>query len=206
MTDPTHSTWNKVAGLYAEKFMDLTIYNESYDVFSSLIRQPAARILDIGCGPGNCSRYLHRKNPGWTFHGVDVAPNMIRLYQENIPEAHVTVMDIRNIHELQSGYDGIIGGFCIPYLNAAESASLSSSVKQLLNPGGVFYLSFVEGDPNNSGLRTASTGDQTYFYYHSLSAITAALQSAGFTLFQTSTVLYPQTPETFESHTILICH
>lgn len=48
MSDPTLITWNKLAGLYAEKFMELPIYNESYDVFFERINNPAARILDIG--------------------------------------------------------------------------------------------------------------------------------------------------------------
>lgn len=27
----TFETWNKIAGLYEEKFMDLDLYNQSYD-------------------------------------------------------------------------------------------------------------------------------------------------------------------------------
>lgn len=29
----TYQTWNKVAKLYEEKFMDLALYDQSYDLF-----------------------------------------------------------------------------------------------------------------------------------------------------------------------------
>ena len=35
--------------------------------------------------------------------------------------------------------------------------------KNLLNENRKLYLSFVEGDPESSGFKTASTGDRTFF-------------------------------------------
>lgn len=204
MSDPTFKTWNKLAGLYAEKFMDLTIYNESYDVFIEEIKKPNASILDIGCGPGNVSRYLYRKNPKWDFHGIDAAPNMLTLYKDNIPSSTITLMDIRNIVELTGNYDGIVCGFCVPYLNEEETERLVHTAAKLLRPEGVFYLSFVEGEPVKSGLVTASTGDQTYFYYHQEDELIATLKKAGFEKATVLRVEYIRSPEEKEWHTILI--
>jgi SAM-dependent methyltransferase len=36
---------------------------------------PAADVLDIGCGTGNLLRYLRQKNPFFRLTGIDVAPN-----------------------------------------------------------------------------------------------------------------------------------
>jgi tRNA G46 methylase TrmB len=54
----TSQTWNKFADLYADKFMDLPIYNETYDYFSTLLENKAPTILEIGCGPGNIPNYI----------------------------------------------------------------------------------------------------------------------------------------------------
>ena len=59
----TKNTWNKLANLYQERFMDLNIYNESYDLFIEKLLTKNSNILEIGCGPGNISKYLLSKNP-----------------------------------------------------------------------------------------------------------------------------------------------
>ena len=205
MHDPTISTWNKVAGLYQEKFMDLTLYDESYDAFCTLIQKGSATILDVGCGPGNISRYLQRKQPGWKFYGVDAAANMIDLFLKNITDARATVMDIRNIRSIDEQFDGITAGFCIPYLNSADTLSLIHCFSEMLQPNGALYLSFVEGDPEKSGLVTGSTGDQTYFYYHAEKDILNALSAADFKLAANLKVEYKRSPESSETHTLLIC-
>ena len=46
------------AKLYQEKFMDLALYNDSYGYFCSALDKPQAKILEIGCGPGNITMYL----------------------------------------------------------------------------------------------------------------------------------------------------
>jgi 2-polyprenyl-3-methyl-5-hydroxy-6-metoxy-1,4-benzoquinol methylase len=60
----TFETWNKVAQLYQEKFMNLTLYDASYDTFCKMIGNSNAKILDAGCGPGMISKYLLSKYPG----------------------------------------------------------------------------------------------------------------------------------------------
>jgi trans-aconitate methyltransferase len=57
--------------------MDLDIYNSSYDQFVDLVAKPKARILDIGCGPGNITKYLLKKRPDFYVEGIDIAPNMV---------------------------------------------------------------------------------------------------------------------------------
>lgn len=47
----TFETWNKIASIYKDKFMNMDLYNETYDVICNAITQPNAKILDIGCGP-----------------------------------------------------------------------------------------------------------------------------------------------------------
>lgn len=155
-------------------------------------------------GPGNITRYLQRKHPAWKFHGVDAAPNMIELFSKNIPDSTVTVMDIRNIGELMASFDGIAAGFCIPYLNDADTAGMITAFRGLLNPEGCVYISFVEGDPAASGLITGSTGDQTYFYYHRLERIRELMSDAGFRVIPAIQVMYSRPADQHEIHTILL--
>lgn len=199
MDKETFETWNKVALLYQEKFMDLDLYNESYDLICNSISKHNAKILDVGCGPGNITRYLLSKRPDLKIHGIDIAPNMIELAKRNNPAANFSVMDCQQINELNEKFDGIVCGFCLPYLSPSDCEKLIADACSLLNNDGLIYLSFVEGDPNASGFRVASTGDRSYFYYHSLHSLNVQLLTSGFIELKEFKVQYQNT----ETHTIV---
>ncbi|MFT3847029.1 MAG: class I SAM-dependent methyltransferase [Lacibacter sp.] len=200
----TFDTWNKIASLYEEKFMKLDLYNESYDLFCKLLHKENASIFEIGCGPGNIAQYLLSKHPGFDLFGIDVATNMIELAQKNNPSAKFSVMDCRKIDSIQSTFDGIICGFCLPYLSGEEAVKLVKDAYQLLNTDGVIYLSFVDGTTDQSGYKTGSGGNRVYFYYHQTGKLEKILTEQGFTHIQFLKVKYSNTGTVDDIHTILI--
>lgn len=199
----TFETWNKVATLYQDKFMDLDIYNETYDFICHSIIKSKAKLLEVGCGPGNITKYLLAKRPDFDIYGIDIAPNMIELAKKNNPAARFSVMDIRQISELKSEFDGIICGFCLPYLSQKDSTKLISDSYNLLTEKGLIYISFVEGDPNKSGFQVASSGDRSYFYFHNLEELKEQLIKTGFEEVRMVKVSYKKSEKVTEIHTIL---
>lgn len=198
----TFNTWNNIASLYQEKFMDLAIYNDTYDYICTTISKPDAALLEIGCGPGNITKYLLSKRPDFRVFGIDIAPNMIELARLNNPAARFAVMDSRQISSLEEKYDGIIAGFCMPYLSPAESSDLIHDAYGLLNGNGLIYLSFVEGDPGKPEYKT-STGGRVFFYYHDLETLKSQLVNQGFEQIEVFKVSYPVSETAFDIHTIL---
>jgi SAM-dependent methyltransferase len=158
---------DKVAGIYEEKFMDLDIYDTTYDTFSACTEDDHAKILEIGCWPGNITRYLLSKRPNWDIEAIDVAPNMVTLAQKNNPTAQCRVMDCREIDLIEKKFDAIMCGFCMPYLSREDSSRLVKDCSDLLKDGWILYLSTIEGDYSDSGFETGSTGNRAYVYYHS---------------------------------------
>jgi 2-polyprenyl-3-methyl-5-hydroxy-6-metoxy-1,4-benzoquinol methylase len=199
----TFDTWNKVAQLYQDKFMDLDLYNDSYDLFCQQAAIENASILEIGCGPGNITQYLLNKRPDFNIVGIDISPNMIELAKANNPIANFKVMDCRDIDQLQNRFDGIVCGFCIPYLSGVDGLKMIKDCADLLNNKGILYLSFVEGDYQQSGFQTASTGDRTYFYFYALESLVKELESSGFEINQVLKKKYERSNST-EVHTIII--
>ncbi|MBL7836731.1 MAG: class I SAM-dependent methyltransferase, partial [Bacteroidetes bacterium] len=199
-------TWNKLAQLYQDKFMDLSIYNDSYDYFCNSIGISSARILDIGCGPGNISRYLLEQQPEYQLLGIDNAPNMVDLARKNIPNASFQILDCRQISSIQSTFDGIICGFCLPYLSHADAPAFISDCYNLLNQNGILYLSFVDGRADQSEYKTGSTGDTTYFYYYSTTELSSLLQSHHFAIVKILNVPFIKSDNSTESHTIIFAH
>ena len=199
----TFKTWNKVATIYQDKFMDLNLYDETYDFFCEILESANAKILEIGCGPGNTTKYLLSKQPNLRIEGIDIAPKMVELAKINNPSAHFKVMDIRKLNEFNTKFDAIMCGFCIPYLSENDCSKLINDSKNILTKRGILYISFVEGDQNKSGFQSGSTGDRVYFYYHSLENLKKKLFENTFELIKLFNVKYPK-GENYEVHTIVV--
>ncbi len=199
----TFETWNKIASLYQDKFMDLDLYNSTYDFICNSVNKLNAKILEIGCGPGNITKYLLSKRPDFNIFGIDVSPNMIELAEINNPKGSFAIMDCRKIDELETKYEGIVCGFCLPYLSKADCKKLISDSYNLLETDGLIYLSFVEGDPAKSGFQVGSSGDRSYFYFHNLETLKTQLIDNGFGQIEISNVDYIRSKSHLETHTII---
>lgn len=197
-------TWNKVASLYAEKMMNLPMYEESYKLFCELLNDPEARILDIGCGPGVISAYLHQQCPTYQLSGIDFSAEMISQAQSHLPQGHFQVMDCRQMNFEAASFDGVVSGFCIPYLDPIELENFFKDIAGMMREGGALYVSFVEGDAEASGYITGSTGDRTYFFHHDLNRINQLTESIGFKQIRTLKIEYLKANQEVQWHTVLI--
>jgi cyclopropane fatty-acyl-phospholipid synthase-like methyltransferase len=172
--------FNKYAKEYQDKFMKVSLYEDSLNVFCNLIVKENSRILDLGCGPGNITKYLLSQKSDLIVMGIDLAPNMVLLAQSNNPGASFEVMDCRSIANLTEKFDAVVCTFCIPYLSKEETNKLISNVKSLLNEGGIFYLSTMEDYYKKSGYETGSNGDQIFVHYYEGQYLINALEKKNF--------------------------
>ncbi|PZU84722.1 MAG: class I SAM-dependent methyltransferase [Chryseobacterium sp.] len=196
--------WSQVANQYEEKFMNLNIYDDSYDLFCNNIKANFPSILEIGCGPANISKYISNKIPDAHIFGIDYSEKMIELAKKNVPNGKFEVMDCRDIDRFKDKFDAIISGFCLPYINEKELDKFISDINNLLKDNGLFYLSFVEGNPEDSKFQTSSTGHQLFFNFHLLEDIQLKLKRIGFADFQILKVNFERSETETEVHTIII--
>ena len=199
----TFETWNKVASQYQAKFMDLDLYNDTYDFICNSITKDNAKVLEIGCGPGNITKYLLSKRPDFDIYGIDIAPNMIELAKKNNPLASFAIMDSRQIDELKTKFDGIVCGFCLPYLSQTDSQKLITDCYNLLNENGLIYIRFVEGDQIKSDFQVNNSGDRSYFYFYNLDDLKSKLIESKFDELTTFKVEYKKSENEIDIHTIL---
>ena len=189
---PAVAVFDKLADVYQDKYMDVSLYHHSFDLFCEHIATQNAEILELACGPGNITQYLLKKRPDFKILGSDLAPNMIELAKINNPTAEFQVMDCMDMGQLEKTYDGIMCGFCLPYLSREESVQLISDAGKILKPNGVLYLSTMEDDYSKSGPKTSSDGaHQLYMYFHQADYLMAALQEHGFKIINLQRQDYP---------------
>jgi ubiquinone/menaquinone biosynthesis C-methylase UbiE len=204
--EKTIETYNKVAKQFQNNFMDLDLYNDSFDKFCNMIEKQNADIFEIACGPGNITKYLLHQRPDFRIFGIDLSSSMIELAKENIPNADFKLMDCRDISQIDERFDAIMCGFCLPYLTREEAAKLISDASELLNPNGLLYISTMEGDYSESGFETSSFSGQEeiYIHYHQTDYLTNALTESGFKIMHVIRQDYPEPDGTLTTDMIFI--
>ncbi len=201
----TFETWDKLALAYQDKFMNMDLYNDTYDLFCVHIEKPDAAIFEIGCGPGNITKYLLSKRPNYKIDAIDVAPSMVALAKTNNPKANFSVFDCREIDKLTTKYDGIICGFCMPYLSKPNVAKLINDCSLLLESKGVLYFSAIEDDYNKSDLETSSNGLHSMFvYYHEADYLEQQLTKYNFKLVHLIRKMYLKSGGKNATHIIVL--
>lgn len=194
--------FNTVAEWYNEKFSALDLYDDTYDAFLTLIKKQNSSILELGCGPGNITRYLLSKRPDLKILGTDLAPKMIEVARKVNPSARFELLDCRDVWKLKEKFDSIVIGFCLPYLPKEECEILIKDCAAKLNEGGILYFSAIEGENKKSGYEYSSDGKSKCFVnLHEEAYLQNALSENGF---RTSALFRKANPKGHEMQTHII--
>ncbi len=128
------SDWNP--GLYLKFERERT--QPVRDLVARIEVASPARILDIGCGPGNSTGVLQRRWPGADIIGLDNSPAMIEKARQAFPAIRWVQAD--------AGTDlSHLGKFDIVFANASlqwlpNHRELMPRLLRLLNPGGTLAV------------------------------------------------------------------
>lgn len=176
----TIQTFDKYAQQYCDKFESYKPYIESYEKFAALFTPDHRRVLDAACGPGLFCRVLWQQGTLLDIKGFDLAPAMIKLAKTNCPDAQFAIMDCRELGQLDDQFDAIISAFCFPYLNQSEVIAFIRSAAQKLSPGGLLFISTMEGHYEDSQFKRRSEDEGVLNYLYSEAFITTQLIEQGF--------------------------
>jgi 2-polyprenyl-3-methyl-5-hydroxy-6-metoxy-1,4-benzoquinol methylase len=170
--------FDEFADEYQAKFMNVSFYSNSLDIFCNSISKPNAILLDVACGPGNITQYLLQNRNDFKITGIDLAPKMLDFAKNNNPWAQFKLMDGRDILKLEQQFDGIMCGFLLPYLNKQETKQFIADASEILNSSGILYISTMEEDENHqSGIKRTSAGDELFMHYHNANTIIAEIKN-----------------------------
>ena len=198
-------TWDKLAKAYQEKFMNMDLYNESYNIFLSHLPKQDPEIFEIACGPGNITRYLKTKQPDLKITGSDVSPSMVQLAKQNNPDVDFVLMDCRDLNSLTKKYDGLMCGFVLPYLDKEEAKILIANAKEILKSNGIIYLSAIEGNYEDSKYESSSDGHyKMHMHYYSEDFLVNTLHDNDFELIKTLHINYEIADKDPSTHLVLL--
>jgi SAM-dependent methyltransferase len=143
----TQNSYDQVATEYAEKFKD-EMDDKPFDraCLDRLAREVGSLgpICDLGCGPGQIARYLHRQ--GVDTLGVDLSPRMVAEARRLNPEIHFHQGDMLSLPDADDSWGGIAAFYCILHIPREQIIDALRELKRVLKHGGVLLLTFHIGD------------------------------------------------------------
>ncbi|MEO0388502.1 MAG: methyltransferase domain-containing protein [Pseudomonadota bacterium] len=136
-----------------------------------------ARILDLGCGPGNAAAAMIAR--GYDVLAVDAAPEMVALARDvyGVPAQVQTFDDL----EAVDAFDGVWANFSLLHAERAELPTHLAALHRALRPGGRLHLGMKTG----RGAARDTLG-RLYTYY-SETELAALLVAARYTVVGTRT-------------------
>lgn len=143
----TQASYDQVAAEYAEKFKDEMDYKPfDRDCLDRLAREVGilGPICDMGCGPGQIARYLHRQ--GVDTLGVDLSPRMVEEAQRLNPEIHFHQGDMLSLPDAGNSWGGIAAFYCIIHIPRQQIVAALRELRRVLKPGGMLLVTFHIGD------------------------------------------------------------
>ena len=101
-------------------------------------------ICDLGCGPGQIARYLHRQ--GADALGVDLSPQMIAEARRLNPDIPFHQGDMLSLPDRDESWGGIAAFYCIIHIPREKVVDALREMMRVLRSGGVLLIAFHIGD------------------------------------------------------------
>jgi len=157
---------------------------------------PAARILDLGCGPATAS--AHMRAAGHDPDPVDASPAMVTLANDthDIGARLATFDDIDAI----AAYDGVWANFSLLHAPRADLPRHLAALHRALRPGGMLHVGMKTG----TGEGRDALG--RFYTYVTVLELHQLLTAAGFTLRDTDQGSAPGLAGTIDPFVICTAH
>lgn len=143
-TDSKSIDWyNKNAAEYTAhvRNRDESIYHSLYEkpaMYSLLPVLRDKKVLSLGCGSGEDSKYLRQRGANKSV-GVDISEGMIKIARESYPDCEFEVMNMEDLNFKTGSFDFVYSSLAIHYI--ADWSKVFKEVFRVLKPKSYFLFS-----------------------------------------------------------------
>jgi SAM-dependent methyltransferase len=182
----TQASYDRVAAEYADRFKDeMDDKPFDRDCLDRLAREVGdlGPICDLGCGPGQIARHLHRQ--GVKTLGVDLSPKMVAEAQRLNPEIHFHQGDMLALPDTDNSWGGIAAFYCIIHIPREQVVDALREMRRVLKPGGILLVTFHIGEETMHIDEWWEKRVNLDFIFYLPEQMEAWLKAAGFDLMET---------------------
>ncbi|MCR4264132.1 MAG: peptidase C39 family protein [Candidatus Roizmanbacteria bacterium] len=169
--------YNRVADIYVEKYFDNSSEQKHLEPFLSRLSKKA-KILDVGCGPGNYA--IHLVKMDYTVTGIDTSTEMIKIAKQKVPEAKFVLADMRKMPFENNSFDGLLSAYSLIHIPQKDIAGTLQEFNRVLKPHGRCIIMGQEGKPDQIIDEPMLPGEKSFVNFISPDHLKHDLKRAGF--------------------------
>ena len=170
-------TYDKVAEAYAKEFFGDKLDLKHLDKFLSLLPQEA-KVLDVGCGPGDFTKYMTEKR--FSVEGVDLSDGMIKIARKMVPQGTFKKMDMRKLNYPNESFVGLCVAYSFYHISSKQALSVLKEFSRVLKPKGIIIFMLQEGKGEGVMPEPFELKEKMFFKYYEKDEIKNLLKKAEF--------------------------
>lgn len=144
------------------------------------------RIVDVGCGPGQWTSYLHEN--GGDIEGIDPVPEFIDDARQRFPGADYRIGQADQMGVEDRSLGGVLAWYSLIHIDPERIGAILSELARCIRPDGGLLIGFFEGAelaPFDHAVTTA--------YFWPVDLLASRVEQAGFTVTDVRTRTDPGT-------------
>jgi ubiquinone/menaquinone biosynthesis C-methylase UbiE len=170
-------TYEKIAGIYTKQYFndltDIPYIDKFLEKLSS-----NAKILDVGSGPGQFTKYMLTK--GFDVIGADYSEEMLKIAEKMVPETKFYKRDMRDIGFENNYFDGLLVAYSLIHIPSEDIPKTLTSFYRILKSSGYLEIIAQSGEADRIVDEGFMPSEKMFFNFFTIERITTFLQNAGF--------------------------
>ena len=128
--------WNRIFGDYGT---ERPVYDDWLDKYGEVFAASKdTPIIDLGCGSGNNTLYLHEQ--GYQVISCDFAEAALQRLAHFVPNPVTRLFDLRSRFPFENGVAKIVvADLCLHYFSEAETVGIIAEIRRILSDGGWLF-------------------------------------------------------------------
>jgi 2-polyprenyl-3-methyl-5-hydroxy-6-metoxy-1,4-benzoquinol methylase len=145
MDERTAKAYLEKASAYSQDWLAQPVPQDMYDLIQKYFN-PKVTTADIGCGNGRDANWLFQS--GFIVTGYDSSEELLKLARKNFSKVKFEKAQLPELNEISEKYDNVLCETVIMHLPKSEIPTAIQSLKNIIKPHGVLYLSWrvTEGE------------------------------------------------------------
>lgn len=176
-TQLVKNTYNQIADSYTDRYFDISSDIPLIDRLLSLLPEQA-KILDLGCGPGNFTQYLVSK--GFITEGIDISEAMLTIAKQHLPQVPFVQGNMSALPYTDESFDAVVSAYSLIHIAQADIPNTLMGIKRVLKKNGLILVLAQIGNSDQMIAEPLQPKLQNFVNFFRLEQLAKAFQEQGF--------------------------